>query len=46
MTALRRGIFLLAFVATSLALAACENTIRGAGKDIEETGEAVSDTVQ
>jgi predicted small secreted protein len=28
------------------ALAACDNTIRGMGQDVEETGDAVSDAVQ
>ena len=32
--------------ATSFALAACENPVRGVGKDMQETGEAVEDTVQ
>jgi predicted small secreted protein len=27
-------------------LAACENTIRGVGEDVEDTGEAVEDAVE
>ena len=41
----RRTLILLLAV-LSLGLAACENTIRGAGEDLEETGEAVEDVVQ
>jgi predicted small secreted protein len=29
----------------ALGLAACDNTVRGAGKDINQTADAVSDTV-
>ena len=46
MPSLRRGIFLLILAATGFGLAACENTIRGAGEDIRETGQAVEDAVE
>ena len=29
-----------------IGLAACENTVRGVGRDMQETGEAVEDTMQ
>jgi predicted small secreted protein len=29
----------------ALAMGACENTIRGVGEDVEDTGEAVEDAV-
>ncbi len=29
----------------ALGLAACDNTVRGAGKDINQTADAVADTV-
>jgi predicted small secreted protein len=45
MTIISRSFFLLLFAA-SLGLAACEHTIRGAGQDVKETGQAVEDAVQ
>ena len=36
----------LALAVFGTSLAACENTIRGAGQDMQETGAAVEDTVQ
>jgi len=36
---------LMAFGA-AVALSACENTIRGVGEDVEETGDAVGDTLE
>jgi predicted small secreted protein len=35
----------IAVLACALALAACANTVRGAGKDIKNTANAVEDTV-
>ncbi|MGB3900425.1 MAG: hypothetical protein WA973_17955 [Mesorhizobium sp.] len=35
----------IAVLACALALVACANTIRGAGKDIKSTAHAVEDTV-
>ena len=32
--------------ASASCLAACENTVRGVGRDMQETGEAVEDTMQ
>jgi predicted small secreted protein len=46
MLSLRRGVFLAILVATGFGLAACENTIRGAGEDVRETGQAVEDAVE
>jgi predicted small secreted protein len=40
-----KKIVTLAFVASGLALAAC-NTVEGAGEDVESVGEAVSDTAK
>jgi predicted small secreted protein len=40
----RCGIVVL--VLAALGLAACANTIRGAGRDMQQTGDAVEDTVQ
>jgi predicted small secreted protein len=45
MIILSRSLFLLLLV-TSLGLAACEHTIRGAGQDVKETGQAVEDAAQ
>jgi predicted small secreted protein len=45
MTLVKRGLHLVILAAIGFTLAACENTIRGAGQDIEETGEAVEDAV-
>jgi predicted small secreted protein len=45
MTILSRSLFLLLFAAC-LGLGACEHTIRGAGQDVKETGQAVEDAVQ
>ena len=46
MSALRLSRLLLVLAAASLGLAACENTIRGAGKDLHETGQAVEDAIK
>jgi predicted small secreted protein len=46
MLIVRRGMILLILAATGFGLAACENTIRGAGDDIRETGQAVEDAVE
>lgn len=35
----------LALIATTVALSACANTVRGAGKDISRTGAAVQRSV-
>lgn len=45
MTLLRRTIFVAILAAFGFGLAACENTIRGAGQDMERTGEAVERAV-
>jgi predicted small secreted protein len=39
------GVFVILFSLAGV-LAACDNTIRGMGQDIEETGDAVSDAAQ
>jgi predicted small secreted protein len=41
-----RGIFCVLLALFSLSLAACENTIRGAAEDIQETGEAIEDSAE
>ena len=46
MPKLPRNAFLILLATLGFGLAACENTIRGAGADLEETGEAVEDVVQ
>ena len=46
MPSLRRGLFLATLAAIALGLAGCENTIRGAGEDVRETGQAVEDAVE
>ncbi|MEQ8964564.1 MAG: entericidin A/B family lipoprotein [Azospirillaceae bacterium] len=38
--------WLLIALGTATALTACENTIRGVGQDVEETGDAVEDSVE
>jgi predicted small secreted protein len=38
-----RSILLLALVAASMAISAC-NTVAGAGKDVQSAGNAVTDT--
>jgi len=45
MTTIRRSLLFL-LLAASFGLAACENTIRGVGRDVQETGEAVEDTAE
>lgn len=40
---LSHPVLLVLVVAASLGLAACDKTIRGAGQDIQDTGNAVSD---
>jgi predicted small secreted protein len=46
MSIINRGIFFVILAALGVSLAACEHTIRGAGQDIQETGEAVEDAMQ
>ena len=46
MLSLRRRLFLATLATIALGLAACENTIRGAGEDVRETGQAVEDAVE
>jgi predicted small secreted protein len=46
MSTLRRSAILTLIAGVGFLLAACEHTIRGAGQDIQETGEAVEDTVE
>jgi predicted small secreted protein len=46
MPEIRKVVFYALLAAFGFGLAACENTIRGAGRDIQETGEAVEDTVE
>ncbi len=45
MTAIRI-LTLSALMVSSLALAACDNTVRGAGADIERAGEAIQKSAQ
>jgi len=40
---LSRPVLAVLVVAAGLGLAACDKTIRGAGQDIQDTGNAVSD---
>jgi predicted small secreted protein len=42
------GINRIVFIAllAAFGLAACENTVRGVGRDVQETGQAVEDTVE
>jgi predicted small secreted protein len=46
MSTLRRSAVLTLIAGLGFLLGACEHTIRGAGQDIQETGEAVEDTVE
>jgi predicted small secreted protein len=46
MSIIGRSLFFLLLASAGLSLAACENTIRGAGQDMQETGQAVEDTVE
>lgn len=39
-------IAIVAVLAATVTLAACDNTIRGAGKDIRQTGDAVQDATR
>ena len=41
-----RPLFLLLVFSLLVGLAACANTIRGAGRDVQQTGEAIEDTVE
>jgi predicted small secreted protein len=41
-----RGIITAILVAALLSLSACANTIRGVGKDVKQTGRAVSQAVR
>ncbi len=43
MTNARRSILLLLLAGLSLALTGCGNTIRGIGRDLENTGDAIED---
>lgn len=40
------SIAVIAALVAAFGLAACDNTIRGAGKDVKETGDAIADTAQ
>lgn len=40
-----RTLALMAAVAATLALAACDHTVRGVGQDVQDTGNAIEDTV-
>jgi predicted small secreted protein len=46
MITIRRPLILFILAAMGVSLAACENTVRGVGRDMQETGEAVEDTVE
>jgi predicted small secreted protein len=46
MTPIRRPFALVLLALFGVSLAACENTVRGVGRDMQETGEAVEDTVE
>ena len=46
MTTIRRSVLLALLATLGFGLAACENTIRGVGRDVQETGEAVEDTAE
>lgn len=41
--AVRRLVLLVAAVVSTASLAACDNTIRGIGQDIKDTGRAIGD---
>lgn len=45
MPSARQSITILLILAT-FGLAACENTIRGVGRDVRSTGQAVEDAVE
>jgi predicted small secreted protein len=36
----------VALIVFAIALAACANTVRGVGRDVKETGQAVEDTLE
>jgi predicted small secreted protein len=38
-----RSLAVVATIIAALALTACANTIRGAGRDVEQTGDAIED---
>ncbi|MBK1623757.1 entericidin, EcnA/B family [Afifella marina DSM 2698] len=46
MNLVRRGVFFVVLASFGLSLAACEHTVRGVGRDVQDTGNAVEDTVQ
>jgi predicted small secreted protein len=46
MLPIRTSVFLLVLTAFGIGMAGCEHTIRGAGQDIADTGEAVEDAVE
>ena len=46
MSIIRRGAFFIILAAFGVSLAGSENTMRGAGQDNQETGNAVEDTVE
>ena len=46
MPTLRNAVLAVALAVSGLLLAACENTIRGAGQDIEDTADAVGDATR
>lgn len=39
------GILSVAIIACVVGLSGCANTVRGAGQDLKNTGEAVEDTI-
>lgn len=46
MPKLRRVFFLIVVAALGVGLAACANTIRGVGRDLHQTGNAIGDAVE
>ena len=46
MPVLRRSVMVAVLVASGLSLAACANTVRGVGKDVNATGKAVKATAE
>ena len=46
MSLLRPSLYMVLLTAAGLSVAGCENTVRGAGQDIQETGQAVEQGAQ
>jgi predicted small secreted protein len=46
LSGLRRPLLALILAAAAFGLAACENTIRGVGRDVRATGRAIGDAVE